>query len=223
MTAVVGYPGFLLLFHFSGRRHFELAQAWIRGWAQILFPFFLMPLKVSGRQNYPKEPCVLVSNHFSQIDILVLLALLPPKYHILSKQEVARIPVVGGILKRLHMYFDRRDPQNRARIMFRMEEELKKGFSIVIFPEGSRNRGPELTRPFQRGAFDLAMRAQVPISVLTIVDTFERGPAALGFAAFPGRIRCVFGEAIAADEKSQDLVKSTMQAQLSKHYGDRLA
>lgn len=222
VTSLVGYPGFLLLFHFGGKRHFALAQAWVRGWANVLFPFFGMPLKVHGRGLYPKEPCVLVSNHFSQLDILVLLALLPPRYHILSKQEVARIPVVGGILKRLHMYFDRKDPKSRSHILFRMEEELEKGFSIAIFPEGSRNRGPELTKAFHRGAFDLARRAHVPIAILTIVDTYKRSPAALGFVAWPGRIRCLFSERISADENASDVAKRVIEAELRKAYGGRM-
>lgn len=220
-TALVFYPVFLLLFHFGGKFHFERAQNLVRLWANVLFVGFIMRLQVHGRGRYPAKPCIVVCNHFSQIDIIVLLALLPPKYHIVSKKEVARMPIVGGILKRLHMYFDRSDPKSRSSIMKKMEAELARGFTIAVFPEGTRNRGPQLLRPFQKGAFELAHRAQVSIAPLTIIDTFHRGPAALGFAAYPGKIRCVLGHPINQTGPQQSLqqARDTIERNLEAAYG----
>ena len=224
-TAMFLYPFFLILFHSRGRHSFSRAQNAVRWWTQALLKGFGMPLRKSRRDLYPRTPCILVSNHFSQLDILVIIALLPPKYHIISKHEVLRMPIVGGVLKRLHLTFNRSDPKSRAAIVLRMEEELARGYSIVVFPEGSRNRGPGLTRPFQRGAFELAAKTDTPVSVLTIIDTYRRNPAALGFAAFPGRVRCVFNEALqpsafhSANELSAT-ARRTIEYNLARIYGE---
>jgi 1-acyl-sn-glycerol-3-phosphate acyltransferase len=130
------------------------------------------PIRVSGREHLTAHgACILVSNHASYMDVLILMAGLGTDFHIVSKSEVRKMPVIGTFLHKLgHFWFDRGDPQARLRQAEQIEQTLRDGESVYVFPEGTFT--PQVgVRPFQLGAFQAAARAARPVVPIALCGT----------------------------------------------------
>lgn len=115
----------------------------------------------------PRNPYVVVSNHESFVDIL-LISHLPWEMKWLSKQENFRIPVVGWLMRMARdIELDRKDPASAAAAMRECRRRLDDHVSVMIFPEGTRSTSGDLL-PFKDGAFRLAIEAGVPILPLAV-------------------------------------------------------
>ncbi len=126
--------------------------------------------KLSLDKNY-----VLVSNHQSQLDILVLYRLLFP-YRWVSKTAVFRLPFIGwNMLLNGDIKLRRGDKTSVAAMMAQCETLLKKNISIFFFPEGTRSKDGRLGA-FKPGAFILAKRAKVPIQPIVLNHTRKALP-----------------------------------------------
>jgi 1-acyl-sn-glycerol-3-phosphate acyltransferase len=130
------------------------------------------PIRVSGREHLTAQgACVLVSNHASYMDVLVLMAGLGTNFHIVSKSEVRTMPIIGTFLHKLgHFWFDRGNPQARLRQALQIEQTLRAGESVYVFPEGTFT--PQIgVRPFQLGAFQAAALAGRPVVPIALRGT----------------------------------------------------
>ncbi|MGM0418246.1 MAG: lysophospholipid acyltransferase family protein, partial [Thermodesulfobacteriota bacterium] len=132
--------------------------------------------KVKGKENVENNRTyVVVSNHQSQLDILVAFTCF---FHFkwVSKIEIFNIPLIGWNM-RLNKYIKlvRGDKKSIAQMMADAEETLKKGSSVFIFPEGTRSETGVL-RPFKPGAFKLAKDLQLPILPIVINGTINALP-----------------------------------------------
>jgi 1-acyl-sn-glycerol-3-phosphate acyltransferase len=129
-------------------------------------------VRVEGRDLMSAPgPKVLVSNHTSYFDVLVLMGALGVEYHFVAKKEVHSMPFIGTFLRKLgHFSFDRSDPQARARQAAEMQEALRRGESVFVFPEGTFTRQPGV-RPFQLGAFKAAVAAGCPVLPVALRGT----------------------------------------------------
>jgi len=129
----------------------------------------LWRFRISGRMPAdPRRPYLVVSNHESFVDIL-LISHLPWEMKWLSKAELFRIPVLGWLMRLAgDIPVDRGNPRSAAEAMVRCKEILKKErVSVIIFPEGTRSETDEML-PFKDGAFRLAIDAGVPILPLAV-------------------------------------------------------
>lgn len=109
----------------------------------------------------PQEPCVIVANHISYLDPLVLASLAPciP----IAKSELRDWPVLGDTARRSNVLFVRREcALSGARVLREAHRALDRGVSVLVFPEGTTTHGRRVL-PFKRGAFGLAQLASVPI------------------------------------------------------------
>jgi len=105
---------------------------------------------------------VIISNHQSMLDILILNSL-GYRYKWISKIENTKVPVLGWYLKMAgYITVDRSDRESKDRMLAESLNCLRKGISIMIFPEGTRSADNE-PGFFKRGAFQLAIEAGVPI------------------------------------------------------------
>lgn len=121
--------------------------------------------KLSMAKNY-----VFVSNHQSQLDILVLYRLLFP-YRWVSKAAVFRLPFIGwNMVLNGDIRLKRGDKKSIRAMMARCEALLKQNVSIFLFPEGTRSKDGRL-RPFKPGAFILAQQARTPIQPIVLNHT----------------------------------------------------
>lgn len=141
---------------------------------ESLFLSFLIPIwsiHIEGREKAVKGATyVIISNHQSLIDIL-LINCLRYKYKWISKIENFNVPVIGWYLKMAdYIVVDRGNEESKLEMLAKSLNCLKKGNSIMIFPEGTRSQNNEISF-FKRGAFQLALQAYVPILPVLIDGT----------------------------------------------------
>ena len=117
-------------------------------------------VRVEGRE-YIREsaPRMFVSNHTSYMDVVVLMAALGVDYHFVAKGEVQSMPVIRTFLRKLgHFAFNREDSRARLQQADEIEQALRGGESVFVFPEGTFTAQTGV-RPFQLGAFKAAVAA----------------------------------------------------------------
>ncbi len=139
---------------------------------KILFALVGCRVRVVGKE-YVDAPGakVYASNHTSYFDVLPLMLGLGVPYHFVAKMEVGRMPFIGTFLRQMdHTKFDRSDAQSRLRQSEEMEQLLREGESIFVFPEGTFT-SEDGVRPFQLGAFKAAVAAGAPIVPVSLAGT----------------------------------------------------
>lgn len=102
-----------------------------------------------------------------------MLTQLDAPHGLVAKKEIAGLPLVRGWMRLLHCVFlDREDPRKAMAALNEAIENLKKGYSIAIFPEGTRNKGEEGTlQEFKGGAFRIATKAKAPVVPVAITGS----------------------------------------------------
>lgn len=160
-------------------------------------PLFLrligIRLRIEGAEKLDrKQSYVIVGNHRSTLDFIVNAAAFPGIYRYLAKKELQKIPLFGWIVKKMCLIVDRDSPMSRARSMVALKEQLKAGWSIFIYPEGSRNKTNDPLATFYDGAFRLAIQTGAPIAIQTIVNMHEISNAASPIDLRPGKVRIVW-------------------------------
>ena len=130
-----------------------------------------IPLDVRGMDRLPAAPCVVVVNHASYLDSLVLLALFRRPFAFVAKGELAPHPVLGPFLRGLGVVFvERFDPVKGVEDAGRMTRRLAEGQSLIWFPEGTFQRAPGLL-PFRLGAFQAAVQSGAPVVPVAVRGT----------------------------------------------------
>jgi 1-acyl-sn-glycerol-3-phosphate acyltransferase len=146
-------------------------------WAQLYFYVNpLWSLRVEGREKLPwNSPAVLVANHESLGDILVLFALYRP-FKWVSKESVFKAPFLGWNM-RLNGYvpLKRGDKESIAKMMDLCERWLQRGVPVLMFPEGTRSPDGQV-KPFKDGAFRMAVSRQVPVIPIVLAGTSNTLP-----------------------------------------------
>lgn len=147
-----------------------------RAAARLFFLAIGSPVRIDDRL-LPEGICVVVANHASYLDGLILTAALPPNFTFLIKQEMAGTPIAGFVLNRLGSRFvNRADPSHRRRTVRRLVASAANGEALALFPEGTFDAVPGL-KPFQLGAFAAASRAKLPVVPAVIVGSRAKLPA----------------------------------------------
>jgi 1-acyl-sn-glycerol-3-phosphate acyltransferase len=133
--------------------------------------------KISGIQHLPSHACVVVANHASYLDGILLTAVLPHRFQFVIKREMTQVPLAHYFLRRIGAHFvDRSDARKGATDARRIMQTATGGGSLAFFPEGTFRREPGLRR-FQNGAFTIALRQGLPLIPLAIIGTRAMLPA----------------------------------------------
>ena len=126
-----------------------------------------------GEKNIPDGPVLYVGNHQGNFDIPIYLISIPNLIGFISKIEVQKIPLVTGWMNALHCVFmDRSNVRKSGEAIIKGIRNLKAGFSIVIFPEGTRSKGDKMAE-FKAGSFKLATKAKCPIVPITMNGSYK--------------------------------------------------
>jgi 1-acyl-sn-glycerol-3-phosphate acyltransferase len=138
--------------------------------AGIVLWFARVKLITEGREKVDAaKGCVYVANHKSFVDAVALFYALPGNLTFLAKKELYKIPLVSFALRTMDIIeVDRSNSEAAAESIERAVNYLRNGKCVILFPEGTRNRGEGLL-PFKKGAFVLAIKAQVPIVPVVII------------------------------------------------------
>jgi len=133
-------------------------------------------VSIAGREHVrPGVTYVMVSNHQSLLDILVLFRLFV-HFKWVSKEELFRIPCIGwNMTLNRYIRLRRGNPESIAQMMRDAERTLAEGSSLMIFPEGTRSANGRL-KPFKHGAFTLALRGRVPLLPILVEGTSDALP-----------------------------------------------
>lgn len=135
-------------------------------------------MTVIGEELIPDEPVLFIGNHRSFFDILLTYSRCRRLTGYVAKKEMEHIPLLSTWMRYLYcLFLDREDPRAGIKTIQQAEEQIRQGISICIFPEGTRNKGDELTMlPFKSGSFKIATRtgcAIVPIAMNNTAEIFE--------------------------------------------------
>jgi 1-acyl-sn-glycerol-3-phosphate acyltransferase len=142
--------------------------------------FFLVAcirVRVSGKDRLPDTPCVVVANHASYIDGVVLKAFLPARFSFVIKKEVTKVPLAGVLLRRIGSEFvDRFNRHAGAMDARRLIKAADGGQSLAFFPEGTFLERPGLGK-FHTGAFAIAARVGLPVVPVALRGTRQVLPS----------------------------------------------
>ena len=148
-------------------------------------------LRIVGAEIGGTAPCIVVANHASYFDGIVLQAALPPRFSFLIKHDMAHMPLAGFMLRRIGSQFvDRGDPRHRHRTARRLVAAAANGDALVVFPEGTFDAAPGL-KPFQMGAFLAAWRTQGTVLPAVIHGTRQKLPPG-AWLPTPGPVEVCF-------------------------------
>ena len=154
-----------------------------------------MPLRVRGAENLPEGQCVVVANHASYLDGVVMAAALPPRFGFVIKREMNDVPMAGLLLRRIGSEFVERFNRHKgASDARRVLRTAASGHSLVFFPEGTFKPEVGLGK-FHTGAFAIAARAACPVVPAVILGTRRNMPATRVLPR-PGRIEVHYGAPI---------------------------
>ena len=144
-------------------------------------------MRLIDAQHLPAGPCVVVANHASYLDGVVLKAALPARFSFVIKKEVTRVPIAGLLLRRIGSEFvDRFNRHAGGMDARRLIKAADAGQALAFFPEGTFLAQPGLGK-FHTGAFAIAARAELPIVPIAIRGTRRILPSGR-FLPRPGRI-----------------------------------
>jgi len=147
-------------------------------WAKIACFFIPLKVNVLGEENFsPEKPYIIVANHQSMVDIVILQAYVKLTIKWIMKKELEQIPLFGYACKKLGcIYVDRFNHNSALESMCHARDNLAKSSSVIFFPEGTRTRNGRLLK-FKKGAFRFAMDTGIPILPVTIKDSIKIMPA----------------------------------------------
>ena len=174
---IVSLPGLLYLkilksldqtkkfdaFTYRIARHWARSMVWLAGGR----------IKVVGAENIPEGPVLFVGNHQGYFDIPVYLGFIDKPKGFVAKIEMLKLPIFRTWMRNLKCVFmDRNDIRQSVQVINEASELLRVGYSITIFPEGTRSKGDNLGE-FKAGSIKAAIKAGVPIVPVAIDGSYK--------------------------------------------------
>ena len=145
----------------------------VKHWSAVFLKIPPVRVEVEGIEKIdPQQRYMIASNHLSQFDIPLLFRVLPLHGRFLSKKEVFKIPLVGRAMRTIGIIeIDRASgTSSRRAIVEGVKVAAERGYSLIVFPEGTRSTNGELL-PFKKGAFRIAIDTGLPIVPVVIEGT----------------------------------------------------
>jgi len=180
-------------------------------WADIwLFLLGISAKNIHLAPHAADHACIFVINHISYMDVPMVVKSLRQPIRVLAKVEMSKIPVFGYLYRKATVMVDRSSAENRAKSVMRLKAILRRGISIVIFPEGTFNTTGEPLKEFYSGAFRIALETNTPIKPVIFPDTVDRMHYDSIFSLTPGKSRAIFLEEVPVTGltiKDADLLK----------------
>lgn len=149
----------------------ERRRRWVSAAGRAIFVLAGVKVAIRGLEKIPMSQCIVVANHASYLDGVILKAFLPPRFGFVIKGEMGKIPVAGYLLRRIGSEFvERFDVSGSARDARRLLKVAESGESLAFFPEGTFLDKPGLDR-FRPGAFAAAINSRLPVVPIVILGS----------------------------------------------------
>ncbi|MDO4546275.1 MAG: lysophospholipid acyltransferase family protein [Bacillota bacterium] len=144
-------------------------------WGPMVMETFGSEVNVRGFENLPDEgPVVFVGNHQGYADIVAYCAVFTKfQFGFVAKDALSKIPLYGEWIRRIRSVFiERNDPRSSLKAINEGIKYVEQGFSLAIFPEGTRSKGP-VPGPFHKGSLKLATKPGVPIVPVSLNGSYK--------------------------------------------------
>lgn len=154
----------------------DLRSLHIVQWAlKIILKLSGVEVTIIGEENLPDEPVLYIGNHRSYFDIVLTYSRCKHLTGFIAKKEMDRYLTLTSWMKRLHcLFLDRKDPKQGLKTILTAIDGIKNGISVFVFPEGTRNRGKELSMlPFRDGALKISTKSGCPVIPVSMNNTAE--------------------------------------------------
>jgi len=173
----------------GGNLTYYACMVWADLWFALVFIFhrniFIEELKKD--RSY-----IFVANHISYLDAALIPKTFRHPIRPLGKVEMAKVPVFGFIYKNAIVTVDRNSAEKRIKSVLILKSILKKGISVLVFPEGTFNLTHRPLKEFYDGAFRIAIETGTPIKPVLIMNAYDRMHYKSIFSLNPGTSRSVF-------------------------------
>jgi 1-acyl-sn-glycerol-3-phosphate acyltransferase len=172
-------------------------QAWIKRWSIWVSRTLGLKLQVRGQLESSIDSALIVANHSSWLDIVVINSIQPSAF--IAKAEIEKWPIVGLLVARSGTLFIERGKRHAVhKVLQQAVERLQKQGFVAVFPEGTTNDGTALL-PFHGNLMEAAIRAEVPVQPLAIAYRNSAGMLAttvefIGETTFVGSMLRVLGD-----------------------------
>lgn len=145
-----------------------------KDWAKSIIKVCGGKIKVYGEENVPEGTCLFVGNHQGNFDIMLLVEAIDKNVGFVAKKEMEKLPILSWWMKKNHCVFlDRENPREAIKAFNEATKSLKKGYSMVIFPEGTRSKGTNVGE-FKKGSLKLATKVpEIPIVPVACEGTYK--------------------------------------------------
>src|SRR3954470_1366627 len=146
----------------------------IRLWARVVLWGAGIDVRGEGVETIDRaKRYILIANHHSYFDIPCIFAAIPQPIRFMAKKSLFSIPIFGWAIGRAGFIpIDRKNRRTAVKSFDLAAERIRKGNTIVVFPEEGRSRERE-QRPFQRGGFLLALKSELPIVPIAVEGTYD--------------------------------------------------
>ena len=189
-------------------------------WARLIC--FLTPvwIRVRGRENIStRQSYVVVANHQSQYDIVVLYGWLGVDFRWVMKKELRKIPGLGIACEKIgHIFIDRSNTKKALESLEAAKKAITDGVSVIFFPEGTRSSTGKLGS-FKMGAFKMAKDLDLPVLPVTISGT-RNVLKTKSVLLWPGKVEMTIHPPIPAGELTEKALKDNTHAVMSEALSD---
>ncbi|PID43597.1 MAG: 1-acyl-sn-glycerol-3-phosphate acyltransferase [Proteobacteria bacterium] len=149
-------------------------QFTVSTWAKSLIRAAGGTVQVTGSEHLPEQRTICyIANHQGAFDIPIILGHLPGAPGFIAKKELALLPIVNIWMKSIGcLFIDRSNRRAAIASITKGVKQLQSGKSIILFPEGTRSRGPKMNS-FKQGSLKLPIRSRTPIVPITISGSYQ--------------------------------------------------
>lgn len=214
--SVLLFAPFFMIAVSSRKNGFKYGFNLRRVWSRMLEYLCFTPLVIRGKKKFPKKgPYIVVANHKSYLDIILMYGVVPHKFRFLGKAEILRWPVINWVFRKMDIPVERTNKTKAYKSLERCGKALDRGDVIIIFPEGGWDPKNKGLQRFKNGAFKLAIEKNVPVVPMTYATNYQLfcDHTDLLFNGRPGVARTIIHEPIQTKKLTHDdLVSLRKQA-----------
>jgi len=203
-TIILGIPITVAgLFSRTGNLAFSISKLW----AYTMLAVSFVRTEIKNKDKILKgKSYIIISNHQSLCDIIVLVTTLGIQYRWFIKKEILKTPIFGyALYASRNIFIDRSNTARAIESINKGIDRLPKDVSIMVFPEGTRSPDGQI-HEFKKGGFVTAVRRKIPILPVT-VNGSRRVLPKKSLTLKPGKIQVVIGDPIDTSGYTTDTVQ----------------
>jgi 1-acyl-sn-glycerol-3-phosphate acyltransferases len=173
-------------------------------WASHVLNYVGAKINVVGKENIPQGACLYVVNHQGFFDIPIIVESVGSSLGFIAKKELLKFKVLTYWMNEMHcILMDRSNVRESMKAINEGVENLKNGYSMVIFPEGTRSKGPSIG-DFKKGSLKLALKSGVPIVPVAIDGSYKLREGNEKSRIKPGEVKVTICEPIYTENLSRE-------------------